>query len=205
MDLIIPTIGSSGYFELSAPFDTKLLPGEKYTCQAVRKISDYIANNEDVFTNIYEANGLTSNDYDLDVISDTYIISLQAAIGHWLYVPVRWVATYAITNGVPYRAVTIGVALPPIPVSRDLSFLEQDIRNLVKDALGVDSLTKLVETTRVSLISKEQHDLTQAGRDAEASGRVTDRSRYMETQTRLDQALLKIAELETYIKNNYVP
>jgi hypothetical protein len=204
MEFIIPTVGSSGFFELSAPFDTKLLPGERYTCQAVRKISDYISNNEDVFATVYEANGLSSNEYDEDVVNDTFIISLQAAIGHWLYVPVRWVATFAITNGIPYRALVISAALPPLPATRDLSFLEQDIRNLIKDALGVDSITKLTETTRVSLISKEQHDLTQAARDLEASGRVTDRSRYMEASTRLTQALLKITELETYIKNNMI-
>lgn len=200
MDVILPTIGSSGYFQLRAPFDAIILPNERYTCQAVRRISDYLASNEDPKADIYVANNIAEDEFDADVKIDAYIISLQASTGHWVYVPASYVIAHPVVNGIPYRTMMIGVSLPAFPAARDLTFLTTDIKNLVKDAIGVDAVTKLVETSKVILVTKEKHDLTQANRDAEASGRLTDRSRYMATLADLNRALQKIQVLETYIE-----
>lgn len=204
-DLILPTIGSSGYFELRAPYDQAVLPDERYTCQAVRKLSDYLANNEDPKTDIYDANGIDEAEYDLDVEADMYIVSLQGETGQWVYVPARYLVKYPIVNGIPYRSMMIGVSLPPLPADRDLSFLTTDMGNLVRDTLGVDVQIDLMETSMVILVSKDRHDLEQAQRDLVTTGRLTDRARYISTQTQLDQALLKIQQLEAYIMANIPP
>ncbi len=201
MVMIIPTVGSGGYFKLRAPFDTLVLPNEYYTCQAVRRLSDYLANNEKPKEDIYLANSIPESEYDLDLKNDAYIVSLQAGTGHWVYVPASYVISYPIVNGIPYRTMMIGVSLPALPVERDLSFVKTAIENLVRDSLGVDSVTKIVETSKVVLVSKEKHDITQSQRDAIASGVTTDRSRYTDTLTKLDQALQKIQILETYIES----
>ena len=114
-EFVMPTVGSSGYFQLRAPFDKLILPNERYTCQALRRISDYLANNETPYEDIYEANGASRDDYDKDRTTDGYIVSLQAAIGHWVYVPVRYIAGYPVVNGVPYHSLTLTLALPPMP------------------------------------------------------------------------------------------
>lgn len=201
-DLILPTVGSSGYFELRAPFNNKILPNERFTCQAVRKLSDYLANNEDPKADIYDDVGIPEAEYDQDVQDDAYIVSLQGETGQWVYVPARYVVKYPIVNGVPYRTTMIGVSLPPLPADRDLSFLTTDIANLVTDTLGVNPKIDVMETSMVILVDRAKHDIADAQRIAASSGRVTDRSRYMSTQAQLDEALAKIQALEQFIQDN---
>lgn len=201
-ELVIPSIGSSGFFELRPPFDQVVLRNEQYTCQGIRKISEYLASNEDVKALVYDANAIDESDYNADAEADMPIVSLQADIGHWVYVPARYIIKYPITNGVPYRTLMIGISLPPMPVERDLTFLTTDLSNLVRDSLGVDVEIKLVETSKIVLVPRTKHNLELSDRYAVSNGRTTDRSRYMSTQVQLDAALAKIAELETYIANN---
>lgn len=198
---VVPTLGSIGFFELRAPFDTKILLNERYSCQAVRKISDYIANNEDVQALVYTANTLTEQDYTDAANEDMYIVSLQSDKGHWVYVPVNYILKFPITNGIPYRNITLSVALPAIPANKNLSNLETDIANLVKDSLGVDSVIRQVQTSRVTLVPKNKHDSAETARALISNGRVTDRSRYMKAMQDLQTALNKIQDLEEYIKN----
>lgn len=202
LDLVLPTVGSTGYFELRAPFDTKIIVNERHSCQAIRRISDYLANNEDAKQIAYLANGLTAQDYDTAADVNMYIVSLQSDRGHWVYVPADYIVKFPITNGIPYRNITLGVALPPIPVERNISNIETDIIELVKDSLGVTPIIKQVQTSRVILVAKDKHDIQQATRDAVASGRVTNRSRYMDLLQKHQRALDKIEALELYIKNN---
>lgn len=199
MDFVLPTVGSSGSFKLVTPFDKLILANERYTCQAIRRLSDYLANNENPKDDIYIANGATNADYDADLKEDMYIVSLQAMTGHWVYVPARYISSYPIVNGIPYRSVTIAVALPAIPADMDLTFLEEQIKNTVKDAIGVDARTKPMETSRPLLVSKDKHNATQAQRQAQRTG-ITDRSKYAQLLIKYQSALQKIGILEQFIK-----
>lgn len=201
---IIPTIGSSGYYNLLTPFDTIITGHEKYTCKSIRKISEYLANNEDVKQDVYIANGLVEQDYDNDAKEDMAIVGLQNGTGHWVFVPVRFISTYPITNGIPYRSLMIGCALPAIPAEKDLSHILTGITDVIKDGLGVTPNIRLVETSKVSLIDSDKHsDLTMT-RNVVMAGKTTDRSRYMSTLNELNNALAKIAALEQYIKDNHL-
>ena len=44
---LIPFIGSKGIWDIRPPFQTH--PGAVFTCQAVRKLGDYVTANEDAF------------------------------------------------------------------------------------------------------------------------------------------------------------
>lgn len=200
---ILPTIGSAGYYELRTPLNTLITVGERYTCQAIRRISDYLANNEDVKTDVYTKLAIVA-DYDLDLENDAHIVSLQSDKGHWLYVPASYIVGYPLVNGIPYRTVMIGISLPSMPADRDLTFLETDLANVVSDSLGVIPVIRQVETSRVVLVSSEAHEQTQMDRTMLSANRVTDRTRFMTTQQELTTALAKIAELELYIKNNFI-
>ncbi len=202
-DVILPTIGSSGTYTLRVPLDTVITPGERYTCQAIRRISDYLANNEAIKEDVYVKLGI-DNEYDIDASADAYILSLQSAKGHWLYVPAHYLVTYPITNGIPYRTVAIGVSLPSIPVTQDLTYLEIEIQNIISDTLGVVPVIKQVETSRVVLVDKDIHDTLQMDRDALSANRLTDRTRYMSLLQEHQIALDKIQALEQYIKDHYV-
>lgn len=204
MDPILPTIGSSGAYELRTPLDTLVTVGERYTCQGIRRISDYLANNEDVKQDVYVSQGIEA-EYDADADIDAYIVSLQSSKGHWLYIPARYIITYPIVNGIPYRTLALGISLASIPATQDISFLETEIENIVSDTLGIVPVIKQVETSRVVLVDKAKHDIVQMERAALSASRLTDRTRYMTLLQDHQLALQKIAALEQYIKDNYVP
>ena len=200
-DIVLPTIGSSGYFELHSPLDTLIISGERHTCQAIRRISDYLANNEDVKTDVYTKLQLSDAEYEQDANDDMYIVSLQSDKGHWLYIPARYIVKYPLTNGIPYRTQLIGLSLASLPIDRDISFLNTELTNLIKDYLGITPIIKIVETSRVVLISKDKHDQLQAERNLVTQGRVTDRARYVSLLQEYQTALNKINELEQFIKS----
>lgn len=202
MSMVIPAVGSSGYFQLRTPFDSLILNKERYTCQAVRKLSEYLANNETPLDDIYVANGLTPAQYEEDLQNDVYIVSLQAANGHWVYAPATYVTQFPSVNGIPYRSVMIGVALPPLPADKDLSHVRTAIENLIADVLGVTCQTKVVETSKVVLVDTDKHTQTEAQRTALAAGSGTDRSRYMQQLAINNGLRQKITLLESYIEDN---
>lgn len=201
-EIIIPVIGSSGLFQLRPPFNAIIEPNVRYTCQAVRRLSEYLANNEKPFEDVYQSSGLTEAEYNLHLEEDMYIVSLQSEKGHWLYLPATHVSSYPLVNGIPYRAMMLVVSLPPIPVERNLDFLELAFKNIVSDSLGVNCSVKQVEASSVSLISKEKHDLVAMQRSTITESLVTDRARYVKLTQDYQTALDKIQELETYILNH---
>lgn len=201
MSNVLPDIGLSGVFELRTPFDTKVPNKTKLICKAIRKISDYLASSEDVKELCYLNNGLTEEDYENDLISDTEIVSLQSGEGQWLYVPAGYIVSYPLTNGVPYRSLVIGVNLPQIPVDQDLSDMNTDIANVVKDHIGLLPIISSVETSTIIYVATDKHESNIALRNLEKNNK-SYRTRYIEANLTIDALNNKIQELETYIKDN---
>lgn len=201
---ILPVIGSSGYYELASPFDIEVIDKVEYTCKAIRRLSDYLANNEDPKTSIYDAYGIDEAVYENDLSQDAYIVSLQSRKGHWLYVPSRYILSYPSVNGVPYRSVMLGVSLPPIPVSQDLTAILSDIKDLVENSLGTTVAVKQVETSMNVLVDYSLHENTQQERNMNIEGRSTLYARNVALRQENDLLLEKVAALENYIKTNHV-
>lgn len=204
MNFIIPTIGARGYYRLAAPFDTKISENEMYTCQAIRRIGDYLAMNEDPFINVYQYSGLTQADFDEDQLENMYIISLQADTGQWLYVPAKYLLGYPIMNGVPYQSMMLGVGLGAVPADMDLTALQNLISDVVFDNIGIRPQISPVVLTKQKLIPRPDHEAIQIARGALATQKKTFYTRYRETVTLLNKALTKITALEQYIKINHI-
>jgi len=199
MNNIVPHIGASGFYDLLPPFNNLINPEEQYTCKAVRTISDYISNNEDIKSTIYDANGIPPTEYQQQVVNDIEIISLQSDLGHWIYVPVVYIAKLPDPNGVIYRTGVIGVSLPLLPADLDLTHIHTAIKDLIVSRLGVIPAIKSIETSKPILITEAKHTQHTATRLQLTSGDVTDSSRVMRLQNTLTEALAKISELEGYI------
>lgn len=197
--LIIPNIGQSGFYSVKAPFDQFINADEVYTCKAVRFIGDYIALNEDPKTLIYEAYGLTDTDYEADVADNMYIVSLCSESGQWLYIPARYIASYPTMNGVRYHTMMMGVGLGAVPVDMDLSAIQTMVSNLIMDNLGITPAINLVQLSKPILVDRVNADKIEAARLIRAQQKKTDSFRYKETLGKLNEALLKIAELERFI------
>lgn len=200
---IVPVVGSSGFYRFAAPFDLASVNQIEYSCKAVRKISDYLANNEEIKKDVYEAYELPDDIWEEDSALDAYIVSLQSTTGHWLYIPSRYILGYPSVNGVPYRTLMIGVSLPSIPVAQDLSSVMADMKDLVETSLGLSVVVKQVETSKVVLIPYDDHVVKQQQRAVQSAGKTTQHARNVALRRENDALLAKVAELEAFIKKNH--
>lgn len=202
---ILPVVGSSGFYELAPPFDSAAVNQVEYTCKAIRRISDYLANNEKIKEEVYDGNGLDESIWTEDSVADAYVVSLQSRTGHWVYVPVRYVLSYPSVNGVQYRSVMLGFSLPSLPVEQDISAVMAEMKDIVEDSLGVVVVAKMVETSKVVLIPHVEHATKRQERAAASAGRATMYARNIALRQENDALLAKVAQLESYIKLNLVP
>lgn len=204
-DRIVPVIGSKGFFDLQPPFDADLVSGLEYTCQGVRSIGDMLASNEDPKSQIYDKHHIEEDIFLQDQAANAYIVSLQSSTGHWIYVPERYVLQYPSVNGIPYRSVMIGVALPSLPASQDLSHVLTDVKDLVDSALGVNSVVRTVETSKVVLIPNEVHQVKAEERRQASINHRTLHDQVHQLQTTNAALMNKIQSLEEYIFQNMNP
>jgi hypothetical protein len=199
---IIPPVGSSGTYVFTAPFSTLALPDDEYSCRAVRKLSDYISNNEDAYTNVYVAAGLTQTDYQNDLSVDMSIASLQSQIGHWLYVPVRFIQSLPQSSGVAYQNKVLAVNIGAVPVALDLTFLTTAISNVVIDNFGITPQIQQVVTSKTSIVPYATDTQVQTARIGRITNSTTDTAALKALQIQYNNAITKIQALETYILNN---
>jgi len=202
--LIIPPIGTKGYYNLLPPFDTAILPNEEYTCASVRSISEISASGVDVYATYYAPKGITTADFNTALATNMPIIALQAGIGQWIYVPANYIASYPDTNGVPYHVLMLGVSLGAIPTSSDLTSLKESIANIVQASVGIIPTIKEVQVSKVMNISAANDAIVKNAKQALITNSQSDYAKYATTQTTLDTALLKIQQLEQYILDNHI-
>ena len=199
---VIPSLGMSGYFKLKTPFNSSLVENERYTCRAVRGIGDYLANNEDIYTNIYKANGLTETEFNSDCASGMYIVSLQSTKGQWIYLPASYILSFPITNGVEYHNLMIGISLGAVPTTKDISAVKTNLRNVIYDQLGIEPEIKEVQISKAVLIPQEQHETIETIRTSRITQQMSASSKVTKLESDLDTALEKIKILEAAIIEN---
>ena len=196
----LPDIGSSGIFTLKSPYDVLVKPKVMYTCKAIRNLNDCLAEGLDPFSYYYESVGLTETDYNADLKNDVSIVSLQTKDGEWLYIPSNYIIKFPDMNGIVYRAIMLGISLGAVPDTLKLDALKTSMTNLVRDALGVDSVVKEVVISVPSIVSKESHDMIETARLSKSTINKSDSLKLSKANQDLASARLKITELENYIK-----
>ncbi len=198
----LPAIGSVGTYTLLAPFNSIVLPDDEYTCTAIRNISDYISNSDDAYTLVYLDNGLTQTDYQNDLAANMPIVSLQSSVGHWMFIPARFIVTFPITNGVPYCNKILGVNIGAFPANADLTFLITAISNVVVDNIGITPEIKEVVTSKTVNIPISEDATIQTARKSRIAASLTDTGKLQNMTNNYNDALTKIAALEAYILAN---
>lgn len=201
-ELIIPSVGSQGYYSVIAPFDTIIIPNVLYTCQAVRRLNDYLANNENPKEKIYNRYQLGDDAYNQDLKNDMFIVSLQAGTGVWVYIPARYISSYPISNGVRYHDMMIGVNLGSVPVDMDLSPVKTAVINTVHDMLGITPTVAEVEISKTIIVTHDKHAEIMQARLGHVELFLSDRGKADKAQVDIESLQNKIAQLETFIKAN---
>src|ERR1035437_1197382 len=201
MAYITPIIGASGLYDLKLPYRNLISDIDIYTCQAIRKLADIIAEPADPFALYYEPLGLTQDDYNKDLASNVCILSLQSGMGDWAYVPNSYLNSYPSVNGVKYTSMVINVALGPIPNNESLVYIKNLISNLVKDNMGITPVVKEVAVSNTSVLPGDTHDLlvTQRNNNGQTVNK-TDAQKLRDLQLTITTYTDQITALENYIK-----
>lgn len=196
---LLPTLGAKGVFTLTAPFDTVIGSNEIYECKSIRSIDEFFSEGLDPKQDYYTAYGLNEQEFAYDHTNSVSIVGLESESGDWVYVPARYVSSYPRIDGIKYRAITLSVALPIMPVDADLSTLKDMIANISEDYIGVDGIiVKEIESSRPVSVSPTLHALTRDSRLT--SSRVGNfYTLYKQQEAVVVAQQNKIAELEQFI------
>lgn len=198
----IPPIGAEGVYSLAAPFTT--LPKERFKCVDVRRISGYIANNEDPYELVYAPKNLARSIYEEDLKRDLEIVTLLSDRAMRILVPANYIQAYPAQDGISYLRVGLTVHMPPIPLAEaELEPLITRMKEVVESTMGFTSpqVSRFV-VKGVSKIPAVDHDTAKAIRDAVIAGRTTDYARSIQLEAALAEANAKVAELEAFILAN---
>lgn len=202
INYVMPVLGATGLFVLKPPFNTMMPAEVVYTCESVRTIKDCIANNQDIFTEIYEPAQLGDEVYQEAIHNEIPIVSLRAEDGQWIYVPADYIETYPVVDGVMYRQMMIGVSTPLIDSSVDMEDLKIRVGQLVHDFIGRECQVDLMEISTPIMLSQSAHAAEKAIRDANIQRSPPAEKTIRDQQVLIDSQATHIHDLEQWIGNN---
>ena len=203
--VIIPTIGAKGLYELAHPFDTQIDPNAEYSAQSIRYLTEYIAKNEDPFTEIYEPLSIPRETYLEDLRDGNPIVGLQSAKGVWVYVPARYILSWPSVNGVRYIKAMITADIGPFPADRDFTPLLADVQLYIKNKIGITPKVDLVAVSKPVLISFEQHERVMSARTNIVTDDTTSYTKAKVLEEQNQSLRQKITALEQYILEHITP
>lgn len=197
--VIIPSIGAVGTYAFKPPFDLLFDSQTEFTCKSIRYLGEYLANNEDVYREVYEKHRLGRETYEIDLRENNPVIGLQSAKGVWLYIPARYIVSWPSVNGVRYISAMITSDIGPFPADKDFSGIINDIKEFLHSRLGVMPKTELVAISKPILISHEQHESVLTQRNAIISTVKTHYTQYQELLVINTSLQQKLSEVESYL------
>lgn len=183
---LLPPIGTAGIYDLNSPFASKLQPNISYRCESIRRFSDMLQLGEDPYELHYSPNGLSLEIYNNDALNSTCIVSLQSASGHWVHVPSTYIRSFPNVNGVPYRAMVLGVEIGPVPEHQKLETLKAAISDIVRDNFGVTPSIKEVAISSTQNFSQRDHEILEQQRAAQIVNSPTYKSKYLALQKQFE-------------------
>lgn len=198
--MIIPAIGDSGSFTFSPPYDTYSAQNQLYTCQGMRTLTDYLANNEDPYNNIYVKYGLTEQDYTQDKTANMQIVTLQNSVGGWLYIPARFILSYPKNDGIVYHGKALVIDLGMMTIDKDTTTLQSQVSDLVFDSIGIRPEVYEAENRMSVLVPTDEHEALETARQNNVTVSLSYRGQVEMWKDRYLTTLTKVQELEAFIQ-----
>lgn len=205
-DFILPFIGESGIYTLMSPFDNVIDTNARYSCQAIRTINDYLAENKNVYEEFYKPVNISEALYDVDAKDNVPIITLQSNAGHWVNVPANYILKYPDTNGIPYSNRMMTFSFPGIPDAEEVNLsymaLAEEIKDLIATRTGITPRASFERVSRINLITQEEHQRVTDQRETSRTKNSTTYSQLLQLQAHVTMLNSRIVQLTNYINNN---
>lgn len=202
MTNILPSVGMSGSFAATTPFDIKINEQILYECTSVETIGALVASGQDPLNDIYILNGLTQENYDTALANNTNIVTLTASTGELVVIPGNYILGLPDANGIKYSNIMLGISLSALPDTFDLNPLMTEVADLVLARIGVASEVRAISFGTSNLLTQTQAAAVEAARQVKVSNNVSNLSRAEDLSNQVSALLLKVSVLEQYIKAN---
>ena len=203
-DVLVPPINSVGSFNFKPPFDTIVPRDQELKVIAVRSIPELEQSSLDPLNVIYLPNNLTEDDFKDDAVKDVPIVTLANEGGVKYTIPANRINTIPTITGVKYQEKILAINLGPLPVTFNLDIAKEILKQDIYDILGIDSQVKVINSSAITLMSKEEDATYTQLRENIATVDKSYRTRYLETKELLEKRDIKIQALEDYIKRQHI-
>lgn len=158
-DHIIPPLGMRGVFTYKPPFDKPEYKDLEVTVKALRLIKEVIDSEDDPWTNIYQLNKLTEDDYDRDVRWKIPIIVFATDVNNYFYVPATYLGSLPKPlTGMKYQQIILGVDLGYLPVDYNLDLAKNTIKDNLAAVTGISSRVETIQASAIEVITQEEHE-----------------------------------------------
>lgn len=197
--MLTPTLNSTGKFILKSPWQT--MEDVEYKVEGVLKFTSLLERGTDVLTEVYIANGLTSEDYNNDLSKGASVVLLKSPNEDTIYVPDTYILEYPHQDQVPYNHVVCAISLGAIPDTLSLESLNVKLQQLVRDEIGIDATVKNLIAPTKGCIGYDEHLVIEENRKAAIVNSKTDRAQVLMLETINDKLRNHITLLEQQLIN----
>lgn len=196
-DDLIFTVGVAGNFEFAQPLAGKLPQNTRMMVQAVRSISEMVAEGFDL-KEVYE--GVSEMAMLEDMAKDRPILKLVTEGGESFNVPQSQVVGYPRIDGVAYRPFNVVLDLGMHPEETDFTALNQALESVVLALTGVSTTTVPVVMGSSFYVSSEQHQQLLIARANSKEVIETDAAKVLRLQTKVNE----LQQIKTLLEQEIV-
>jgi hypothetical protein len=152
----MPDVGSLVYVKTLPPFDN-VSNNVHYRLVASQLISTLVKDGADVLTDVYLKVGLTVVDMNNDAINGIPLITLNSGGTRDITIPLNRLE-FRNYGGKDYVKFGIGVNVGSLPVDTDFADIQREILLLVRERLGVNAVTNIVQMSREEKVTLDDHE-----------------------------------------------
>lgn len=199
-ELLLPIVDTISTYQFESPFNQLTLHWNKFKCVGIRRIGQWVVNNDNPWEKIYKFNQLSYDSYKKDVSDDVYILDLLAPTGASFIVPLSYIKTINATQTYPYNEYSLIFRIDTIPTDTRFEVILDEITDYLKDKLGVTVSGKCfpVHDDPIQL-TKYQHDIKTSKRNLLKVFSPSVRRKLREAELKIDQLVVTRKGVEDYL------
>lgn len=196
MTRMTPPLLTKGRYTLVSPFVAE--GTVLYTCTALRTFGECEVAGEDVLNDVYIKHNLTLADYNRDLSAGALLVTLMSETEPPIFVPDTYIESYPNLSDVTYNHIVLTASLGAVPDFLNFEFLKSQMSSLISDVIGLEPEVQIARAISTGIVTPEQHEAMEVGRQAAITLRTTDRAKAILLEqkcTRLEEQNRMLVEL----------
>lgn len=192
-----PPLLTRGRYELKMPWQAD--PTKIYVCHAIRSFKDLYEKEIDVYSEFYEPRGVSDTDFITDAEALANIVTLISEDEEIIYVPDTYIVSFPDMGNYQYAHMVVSASMGPLPDYLDLTYLKQQISNLISDVIGASPEVVEHRAPHAGVITPAQHETLEAARLAGIQLRETDYAMLKQREQTIDRLQQQLQTLEEIV------